>query len=384
MDDSRGQRRQNEPPPMYGQRHPQRPQQRSAYQPTASDRFRQPTMGAPSPSGTARGMNGSTGYSGYYQDTGAAAGFPAPAAMAQGTMGYHSAAHEYGQADSRQSQSFGSTYPQMMYNVQQTGGPQSGGVYDASQPYSSRQAAGLPMMTTDVTAPYFPGESSNVTGPSSLSSQAAGSSSATQVYQQPGLHGYSAGNIPSAIGAMPTQTAAPDVRMEEGYAPATTALDESYAQYQGEVKGIFENIRNSNLTAASEALLRVSEWLLSHVVDLGLTTDNQSLHDERITLWNDFNHAWLALFQRQKEMMEAGLHTVQRPQTVVSQETLKKMGKELVRLCDNIERHGLVDYQYGVWEEQIVDILEECLDLYETQQNSAAGGNEGTSNSHRR
>jgi hypothetical protein len=31
------------------------------------------------------------------------------------------------------------------------------------------------------------------------------------------------------------------------------------------------------------------------------------------------------------------------------------MGKDLVRLCDSIERHGLVDYQYGVWEEQIID-----------------------------
>jgi hypothetical protein len=391
-------------------------------------------------------MSSSTDYSGYYQGAGAA-GFTAPAAMTQGTMGYHSAAPEYGQADSRQSQSFSSTYPPtMMYNVQQTGGSQSGGVYDASQPYSSRQAAGLPMMATDVTAPYFPQEPSSATGPSGLSSQAAGSSSAAQVYQQPSLHGYSAGSIPSAIGAMPAQTGpAPDVRMEEGYAPTTTALDESYAQYQGEVKNIFENIRSSNLAAASEALLRVSEWLLSHVVDLGtswlftcwpfcflgpvpmvgmlvaterrrellpctdscfscsaisgLTTDNQSLHDERITLWNDFNHAWLALFQREKEMLEAGLHTVQRPQTIVSQDTLKKMGKELVRLCDNIERHGLVDYQYGVWEEQIVDskfsrclgseripdfspVLEDCLDLFE-QQSSSTGGSEGASSSRR-
>lgn len=29
------------------------------------------------------------------------------------------------------------------------------------------------------------------------------------------------------------------------------------------------------------------------------------------------------------------------------------MGNELIRLCDGIERHGLVDYQYGVWEDQI-------------------------------
>lgn len=119
---------------------------------------------------------------------------------------------------------------------------------------------------------------------------------------------------------------------------------------------------------------------------LGLVLDNQDLHNDRIKLWNDFNHAWLGLFQKQKDMMEAGV-TPQRGQTVISEEGLKKMGKELVRLCDGIERHGLVDYEYGVWEEHIVaskwpsfpqdpkpqaknsansvPVIEECLDLYE-------------------
>jgi len=36
-----------------------------------------------------------------------------------------------------------------------------------------------------------------------------------------------------------------------------------------------------------------------------------------------------------------------------------------VRLCDPLERHGLVDYQMGVWEEQIVDTIVECLGLIE-------------------
>lgn len=73
-----------------------------------------------------------------------------------------------------------------------------------------------------------------------------------------------------------------------------------------------------------------------------------------MNLWNDFNHAWLSLLQRQKEMMEPG-QQLQPSQTIIAQEGLEKMGKELVRLCDSIERHGLVDYQYGVWEEQIMD-----------------------------
>ena len=81
--------------------------------------------------------------------------------------------------------------------------------------------------------------------------------------------------------------------------------------------------------------------------------DDQNLHGDRIKLWNDFNYAWLSLFQRQKELMESG-QQLQRSQSLVAKENIEKMGKELVKLCDGIERHGLVDYQYGVWEEEII------------------------------
>ena len=84
----------------------------------------------------------------------------------------------------------------------------------------------------------------------------------------------------------------------------------------------------------------------------GLSQDDASLHDERIKLWNDFNHAWLALAFQQKTMMESG-HQPGRSQSLMSEDTIRKMGDELIRLCDGIERHGLVDYQYGVWEDQI-------------------------------
>ena len=47
----------------------------------------------------------------------------------------------------------------------------------------------------------------------------------------------------------------------------------------------------------------------------------------------------------------------QRGQTLVSEESLKKMGKEIVRLCDGIERHGLVDYEYGVREELVIESM---------------------------
>jgi len=36
-------------------------------------------------------------------------------------------------------------------------------------------------------------------------------------------------------------------------------------------------------------------------------------------------------------------------------QSLENISRELVRLCDMVERHGLVDYQMGVAEEEIMD-----------------------------
>jgi hypothetical protein len=96
----------------------------------------------------------------------------------------------------------------------------------------------------------------------------------------------------------------------------------------------------------------------------GLHLDNPELWPNRIKLWDSFNNAWLALLQQQLDMMEAG-QELQRGQSLISHENLEKMGSELVRLCDSIERHGLVDYHYGVWEEQITAALIECCNQYE-------------------
>ena len=83
----------------------------------------------------------------------------------------------------------------------------------------------------------------------------------------------------------------------------------------------------------------------------GLATDNPELHHDRIKLWHEFNYAWLALLQKQKDMAGSGIVTL------VSEDILNKMGDEIVQLCDGIEKHGLVDYEYGVWEGPIIDSM---------------------------
>lgn len=58
--------------------------------------------------------------------------------------------------------------------------------------------------------------------------------------------------------------------------------------------------------------------------------------------------------QKQKELAMEQRSTGQ-PRDLIAEADLEKMGGELLRHCDNMEKHGLVDYQMGVWEEQILD-----------------------------
>ncbi|KAJ0128058.1 hypothetical protein HZ326_28849 [Fusarium oxysporum f. sp. albedinis] len=108
---------------------------------------------------------------------------------------------------------------------------------------------------------------------------------------------------------------------------------------------------------------------------LCLNLDDTNLHADRIQLWNDFNHAWLGLGQRQIDLMTS-CQQLSRTQSLVSKAMIKNMGNELIRLCDGIERHGLVDYQYGVWEDQITAVLEDCLDLYDSSEKGSGSGNQ--------
>ena len=60
------------------------------------------------------------------------------------------------------------------------------------------------------------------------------------------------------------------------------------------------------------------------------------------------------MLQRQKDMVESHQQLGQ-AQSILTLEALKNLGKQLVDLADVLERHGLVDYEMGLWEERIVD-----------------------------
>ncbi|KAH6684429.1 hypothetical protein B0J14DRAFT_572858 [Halenospora varia] len=358
MDENR-RRRQNEPPytgsdPRFtpGQ------SQGRGFSGSSADRYRSGTLTSPS---TGRGSGGAAAYGGYYGETQSSFPTTLPTNPLQYQSGYTQ--------DQRQQQGFTSYNPDLMYNVGQQA-PQAN-VYDSPQQFQTRQPAAMQMLP-DVAAPYFPNEPT--TGPNPPNLQHHASSSSSTVYPQ---HQQSPGDrapmlqqgYPGAmqIGGMPQ--AAPDIIEDEEFHTQGPGMEAAYNAYQTALKEIFQNIINGRLATAAQSLLEVSEWLLGHVGDL----DEVALHSDRIRLWGEFNTAWLSIFQKQKNMLESG-QRIHPPQSLMSQDFINKMAKDLIRMCDAVEKHGLVDYQYGVAEEQIITILTECLDL---QESIESGGMDG-------
>ncbi|KAI9158748.1 hypothetical protein HJFPF1_06746 [Paramyrothecium foliicola] len=361
MDDLNRRRRQNEQAILHTSNPrfpmPDQSQQSRSMNSNAADRYRPAPPSTQSPS-TPRGMGTSGSYSGYYQEP--TATFSATANMPPSAMGYGS---DYSQDARQQPQGFGGySTATMMYNVPQ--GSAQGSVYDTQQ-FGQRQPSTMQLLTPDVTSTYFNSETASGST-STLPPASHNTNPSSNVFHQtPPSMNYASSSIPSVSGMQQTPGSA-DVSMTEENEYVDGALEEKWVNYQRQLGTIFQDISSGALEAASETLLGISTWLLTQVKDLGLSLDDASLHADRIKLWNDFNHAWLALGHRQRELM-CSEQQPSRNRRIMSEETIKKLGNELVRLCDGIECHGLVDYQYGVWEDQIESILEECLDLFEEQ-----------------
>ncbi|KAK8145817.1 hypothetical protein G3M48_003937 [Beauveria asiatica] len=284
----------------------------------------------------------------------------------------------------------------MMYSVPQTNAQTS--IYTTPQYPPSLSSRNNPMSSTpllpdqsDVNPSYF-GEAGVSPGTTSLE-HTANSASTTGYYQDiPAPFHYAGGAGAESSGGSVSGTSAltgvesfyhltdtgasSSAAMAETSGPDRTAeFVEKWQEYQRRLANLFQDIKHGNLERAAEGLLSVSFWLLSRVEELGLTEDDEDLHKDRLKLWQDFNHAWLALVFKQKQYM-----TRADPSMIVLQplsiRTVKRMGDELVRLCDGIERHGLVDYQFGVWEDEIETLLEDCLTLFEEREEEARRRNE--------
>ncbi|KAL8813107.1 MAG: hypothetical protein Q9223_000633 [Gallowayella weberi] len=302
-----------------------------------------------------------------------------PAAQMQGSSLQYST--DYNQ-EAQRPQNFPQYMSQVVYNVPQQNQPRS--PYEAVPQYQPRQSAALEVLSNQfgVSQYYNPHEAMGALGHTSTPQQYAPSQFNQSIsYQTPGA-GRSTIASPYPVGMTEyaqgtAQEGPPD--MAEQQEEESANLADEYNNYQEALKATFEKTSKGRLIEAGRSLLEISEWLLGHTKELGLVSDDESRKEERLRLWTEFNTCWLALLQGQKEATQQMLDTEQRPhrpQSVLGKDFLGNMAETLVHHCDGLEKYGLVDYQTGVWEEEIMSILTQCLDtLDENDPDPAPGEN---------
>ncbi|RAL02769.1 uncharacterized protein BO80DRAFT_351498, partial [Aspergillus ibericus CBS 121593] len=259
----------------------------------------------------------------------------------------------------------------MVYNLSQQVPAQA--PYEVVPPYPGRQSAAMEGLSNQFGVPqYFPPNEPTGTGVPPMGSpylslppynQSGGMerSHPTHVFP-PAMDTLT--SVASQQPPSPSQQQLPPSSREGSESTGWKTL---YAQFQHALRETFNSTRAGRLVEASSSLLQISEWLVANARDLGILRDDQMPHGDRLQIWNDFNICWLAVCQKQKDLAQEVLQTGrQPPQTsLLSGDAMDNLGKELIQICDRMEPHGLVDYQMGIWEEEILSIMGQCLDIVE-------------------
>ncbi|KAF2124831.1 hypothetical protein P153DRAFT_128780 [Dothidotthia symphoricarpi CBS 119687] len=348
---------------------------------SASDRFRQAPLTTPAqptsaPSSGSRASSQAYGYA-YGEGPQFVGSSIQPPGVSYGAQDYGADQQQQAQRAPQQYSPYGQN---IMYSVPSAQGSATApSQYEPVEQYQQDRDSAIQVLSTGfgVAQPQY----YNVAGESGPTSAPAPSIAAQNVPSQYPSLGYTTPQAPVGREPLAPSYSAPGMTdphqapAQAGYSQASYSseqqssgneYDDFYNNYQSELKKTFEQVRDGRISEAGAQLYRLSEWLL-HWAET-LVRDDEAHYSQRLKLWEEFNTCWLATLQKQKALTQDMIRTGQRPQppqTLIDYDFLEKMGTQLVKNCDTMEKHGLVDYQMGVWEEEIVAMLTSCLDLLE-------------------
>lgn len=346
---------------------------------SASDRYGQAPLTAPAPPTSAPGSRAGSSYGYAYGEGQQFASSIQPSNVSYGAQNYGGGQQQSPQRASQQYSPYGQN---VMYGVAGAQGSASGSSYEPVEQYQQNRDSAIQVLSTGfgVAQPQYY-ESGPTSAPASaLATQSVPSQYPSLGYTTPQATVGRESLTPAYSNAGMTDPHQPTAQAgysQGGYSDQQSAgneFDVFYNRYQTELKRTFEHVRDGRLGEAAQQLFMLSDWVLHYAETLGeipqwsgveraaeLTTglvrDDENHYQQRLKLWEEFNTCWLSTLQKQKAALEDMVTTGQRPQpprSLIDYEFLEKMGTQLVKHCDNMEKHGLVDYQMGVWEEEII------------------------------
>lgn len=151
------------------------------------------------------------------------------------------------------------------------------------------------------------------------------------------------------------------------YQDANDSSTKAYSELAKRTTSIFSLVQAVRLDQAAEEMLQMTDWLASSAERLNLTQDplDTTANQEKREQLSNFNNCFMAALQKQKDLLKARQSGQQLNPShhLIDERRLSDMGDRIVSLCNGVEKHGMVDYELGIWEEEIISMLTDCLNL---------------------
>ncbi|KAI8330222.1 hypothetical protein BC941DRAFT_456902 [Chlamydoabsidia padenii] len=128
----------------------------------------------------------------------------------------------------------------------------------------------------------------------------------------------------------------------------------NFEEIQNQLKKTLDHIEQRNMVSGFRTLSNATSAVVDHCEQLGLTSDDHPYNAiDREQFWAGLNNCWLyALAQRHEPSSDDEKMTV---------EQLCQLRERVVAWADKLERFGLVDYEMGWWEADILAAMDTIL-----------------------
>ncbi|KAI7906772.1 uncharacterized protein BX663DRAFT_414776, partial [Cokeromyces recurvatus] len=136
--------------------------------------------------------------------------------------------------------------------------------------------------------------------------------------------------------------------------PPVTSIT-TFEEIQRQLKSTLDHVEQRSMVSAFETLSNATSAVVEHCQELGLTSDDHPYNAiDREQFWAGLNNCWLYALAQQR-------HEPSQPIERLTDQHLYSLRDKVVSWADTLERFGLVDYEMGWWEADILSAIDGIL-----------------------
>ncbi|RKP10798.1 hypothetical protein THASP1DRAFT_5687, partial [Thamnocephalis sphaerospora] len=129
------------------------------------------------------------------------------------------------------------------------------------------------------------------------------------------------------------------------------SLSASFDEIQTQLKSVLDHVEQGDVLRAFEILSGITDAVVANCEALGLTSDDPPYTMiDRDGFWQGLNQCWLFA------LSHCGLAKSEEER--LTEQHLYHLRDSVIAWCDVLERFGLVDYEMGFWEQDILEAIE--------------------------